>query len=157
MLALVQKPLAFILQWRKRPHIITVSCLWMAAQGAHSPLWASWWAPELIVEKAWQHNQQPQWAASCCHFHQSVCLCVCVGAGLFCQNVSVAHRALHLLFSLPFTHMAPALNTQHARTHTATHILWSQRGPSAAISGLLSLVTAGSLCQDTHTHTHTPE
>ncbi len=135
----------------------------MAAQGARSPLRASWWAPESKVEKAWQYNQQPP----CCHFDQlhyvcvcvrvCVCVCVCVCTGLFCQKPQ-SLTGICTFYSLFHTQHR---HTTHACTHTDTHVLWSQQGLLAAISSLLSeneplsLVTTGPLCQNIYTHTHT--
>lgn len=135
----VPKPISFHLAVKWRPRINTVIWVWIAEQGASFPLGASWWAPKLEDEKVQQYNQQPQRAASHCHFDH-VTVCVCARARDCSVKKPVAHRALHHLISLTHTH----------------HPLKPTR-LSAAFSSLflgmnLSVVTTAPLCQHTHTH-----
>lgn len=103
----VPKPISFHLVVKWRPRINTVIWVWIAEQGASFPLGASWWAPKLEDEKVQQYNQQPQRAASHCHFDH-VTVCVCVRARDCSVKKPVAHRALHHLISLTHTSSSQA-------------------------------------------------
>lgn len=135
----VPKPISFHLAVKWRPRINTVIWVWIAEQGASFPLGASWWAPKLEDEKVQQYNQQPQRAASHCHFDH-VTVCVCARAGLFCQKACCSQG------------FAPS-NFSH--THI---ILSSQRGCQQLFLACFWEWTSQSWqqhhCVSTHTHTH---
>lgn len=134
----VPKPISFHLAVKWRPRINTVIWVWIAEQGASFPLGASWWAPKLEDEKVQQYNQQPQRAASHCHFDH-VTVCVCARAGLFCQKACCSQG------------FAPS-NFSH--THI---ILSSQRGCQQLFLACFWEWTSQSWqqhhCVSTHTHT----